>query len=162
LERFRQTLRALLDEHHMAQAELARRLGLSAQAVSAWLAGNVKPSHENVSRIEDVLNVEPRGSLLEAAGYLAGDQEAPTPESLLRHDPGLDPEDRRALVRLIRMARERFRPSPEPATATYDVDLSDPGERTIWEMDVLPEEERWQHILRLRRHLGDERGREAG
>jgi transcriptional regulator with XRE-family HTH domain len=109
LSQFKQALRALLDERHMSQAELARRLNLSPQAVSAWLTSSVTPSYEHVGRIEDELAVDPRGSLLELAGYSTNnDAEAPTVESLLRADPGLHPEDKRIFLRLIKMARERF------------------------------------------------------
>jgi transcriptional regulator with XRE-family HTH domain len=152
-----------LNERQMSQSELGRRLGLKSAgaAVNQWVKNRSGISRDHAVQIEDELDVQPRGSLIEAAGYSVTDPGGPTPESLLRADPGIDAEDKRVLLRVLRMARERFRPSPEPATASYDVDLDDPGERTIWEMDVLPEEERWQHILRLRRHLGDERGREA-
>ena len=107
---FATTLRALLDERQLSQAALARRLDISAQAVSAWLASNVVPTRENVERIEDELAVEPRGSLLEAAGYSQSNNshaEGPTVESLLRADPGLDAEDKRVLLRILRLARER-------------------------------------------------------
>lgn len=92
----------------MTQAALARQLGISAQAVSAWLSSNVVPTRENVTRIEDELAVEPRGSLLTAAGYsIDGEAEPPTVESLLRADPGLDAEDKRVILRILRLARER-------------------------------------------------------
>ena len=105
---FAETLRALLQESQLSQAALARRLGISAQAVSAWMAGGVVPTWENVVRIEDELAVDPRGSLLTAAGYSAGpDPDQPTIESLLRSDPGLDVEDKRVILRILRLARER-------------------------------------------------------
>jgi transcriptional regulator with XRE-family HTH domain len=90
LERFREALRSLLTERGLSQAALARRLGLSPQAISAWLAGNVTPSHEHVSRLEDEFAIEPRGSLLELAGYSTNNDTDATVESLIRADPGLD------------------------------------------------------------------------
>lgn len=108
VDQFKQALQALLDERGMSQAELGRRIGISSQAISKWLTSSTRPSHEHVSRLEDELAVEPRGSLVEAAGYSVNDAEAPTVESLLRADSGLHPEDKRVFLRLIRMARERF------------------------------------------------------
>jgi transcriptional regulator with XRE-family HTH domain len=105
---FGETLTQLLHERGISQNQLARRLDVSSPAVSYWITGKYKPTYENVTQIEDELAVEPRGSLLEAAGYSPVDHGAPTVESLLRADPGLHPEDKRIFLRLIRMARERF------------------------------------------------------
>ena len=105
---FAEALRALLDERNISQAELARRLGLSAQSVSAWTTGSVTPTRDNVARVEDELAVEPRGSLISAAGYRTEGPPQVTVESLIRSDPGLDPEDKRVLLRIIRMARDRY------------------------------------------------------
>lgn len=49
-----------------------------------------------------------RGSLRELAGYAPGSPGGPTVESLIRADPGLHPHDKRALIRIVRMARDRF------------------------------------------------------
>ena len=108
---FAEALRTLIDERGMSQAELARRLGLSAQSVSAWVTGTVTPTHGNVVRIEDELAVDARGSLLTLAGYSTDCAAEPTVESLIRADSGLDPEDKRVLLRIIRLARER---APQP------------------------------------------------
>jgi len=106
---FSDALRALLQERNATQSGLARRLGLTPQAVSAWITGSTTPSRENITALEDELAVEPRGSLLNLAGYTADDGAGtPTVESLIRADPGLDPEDKRVLLRIITMARERF------------------------------------------------------
>jgi transcriptional regulator with XRE-family HTH domain len=91
----------------MSQSELGRRLGVTAQSVHLWTRGG-RPSRAHLERIEDELAVTPRGSLIEAAGYAVEVSDAPTVESLLRADPGLDPEDKRVLLRIIRLARERF------------------------------------------------------
>jgi len=108
LSTFSDALRALLQERGVSQAALARRLGLTPQAVSAWVTGGTTPSRDNVVLIEDELAVQPRGSLLTVAGWAHEDTAAPTVESLIRADPGLDPEDKRVLLRIIANARERF------------------------------------------------------
>lgn len=105
---FAETLRALLHENELSQAGLARRIGISAQAVSGWFAGGNTPSRESVEKIEDELAVEPRGLLLTAAGYSTDVADHPTIESLIRADPGLDPEDKRVILRILRLARDRY------------------------------------------------------
>jgi len=109
---FGQTVETLLSERAMSQAELGRRLGISAQAVSSWLRGGIIPTRENVERVEDELSVEPRGYLLQIAGYSTDGPPEPTVESLIRADPGLDPEDKRVILRILRLARERH-PQPQ-------------------------------------------------
>lgn len=104
---FVDALRALLAETGVSQRELARRLGISPQAINAWLTAGITPTRGNVERIEDELAVEPRGSLLTAAGYSTDSVDRPTVESLIREDPGLDPEDKRVILRILRLARER-------------------------------------------------------
>jgi transcriptional regulator with XRE-family HTH domain len=108
LTRFGDALTQLLHERGISQSELGRRLGVTAQSVNLWTKGG-RPSRENIERIEDELAVEPRGFLLNLAGYsTGGDQGEPTVESLIRADSGLDAEDKRVLLRIIAMARERF------------------------------------------------------
>jgi len=105
---FSDALRALLAERGMSQRELARRLGISAQAINSWLNTGITPARENVERVEDELAVEPRGWLLELAGYSANaPQSTVSPEVAIRGDPGLHPEDKRALLHVLRIARER-------------------------------------------------------
>jgi transcriptional regulator with XRE-family HTH domain len=106
--RFGQALELILHERGMNQSELARRLDITASAVNLWVKGANQPSRNNIERIEDELAVNPRGSLLEAACYLpGGPQDSPTVESAIRSDPTLDPEDKRVLLRILRLARER-------------------------------------------------------
>jgi len=101
-------LTQLLHERGLSQSELARRLDVTGSAVNLWANGRSRPSREHIERLEDELAVNPRGSLLELAGYHSGEDGTPTVESLIRADPGLDPEDKRVLLRIIAMARERF------------------------------------------------------
>ena len=108
MDRFAQALEQVLRDTHISQSELARRLDVTPSAVNLWVRGANLPSRENIERIEDELAVDPRGSLLNLAGYSTdGTQGAPTVESLIRGDPGLHPEDKRALLYVLRMARER-------------------------------------------------------
>ena len=103
---FPAALRVLVDERGMSQAELARRLGVSAQSVSSWIVGNSTPTMANVIRLEDELAAE-RGSLLAPAGYAINNTDQPSVESLIRADPNLDPEDKRVLLRILQLARDR-------------------------------------------------------
>ncbi len=48
------------------QAELARRLGVSQQAVSSWLSGGTTPTAENMAAIEDLFGI-PMREWVEAA-----------------------------------------------------------------------------------------------
>ncbi len=99
-----------LSERGMSQSELGRRLGLKSAgaAVNQWVEDRSGINREHAAEIEEILDVEPRGSLIEAAGYSVEMREGPTPESLIRADPGLAAEDKRIFLRLLRMARERF------------------------------------------------------
>lgn len=121
MSRFTDSLSELLHDRGMSQNELGRRLGVTSAAVSLWTQGKANPSRDHVERIEDELAVEPRGSLLEAAGYSVDDPGGPTVESLIRADPGLHPEDKRVFLRLIRMARDRFAAdTAEGVVETFD------------------------------------------
>lgn len=108
VKRFGDALTQLLHERGISQSELGRRLGVTGSAVNLWVNSRAKPSRDHLERIEDELAVDPRGSLLNLAGYSSdGEPGAATVESLIRADPGLDPEDKRVLLRIIAMARER-------------------------------------------------------
>lgn len=112
VSRFGHALDQLLVERGISQAALARRLDVTSSAVNLWVKGRAQPTRDNIERIEDELAVEPRGELLQAAGYSpAANGSEPTVESLIRADPGLDAEDKRVILRILRLARERH---PEP------------------------------------------------
>lgn len=105
---FGQALEQLLHENHVSQSELARRLDLTSSAVNSWVKGKSLPTRDNINRIEDELAVDPRGSLLAAAGYSQNnDAEGPTVESLIRTHPRLDAEDKRVILRILRLALDR-------------------------------------------------------
>lgn len=108
MSRFTEALIQLLQERGISQNKLGERLGITGSAVSLWTQGKTIPTRDNVIRLEDELAVEPRGSLLKLAGYSLEDSEAPTTvESLIRADPGLAAEDKRILLRILTLARER-------------------------------------------------------
>jgi transcriptional regulator with XRE-family HTH domain len=91
----------------MSQAELARRLDVSAQAISSWIHSSTRPTRENLERAEDELAVK-YGTLLGLADYSTnGSEPEPTIEALIRKDPGLDAEDKRVLLRMLAVLRQR-------------------------------------------------------
>jgi transcriptional regulator with XRE-family HTH domain len=105
---FAEALEQLLTERNISQNELGRRIGVSGAAVNLWVQGRSAPTRKNVELILDELAVEPRGWLLELAGYSASCPETTvSPEVAIRADPGLHPEDKRALLHVLRIARER-------------------------------------------------------
>lgn len=147
MHEFGPMLRSLLRDRGLSQAGFARTLGVTPTAVSYWISGQVKPSPERVIEIEDALELEPPGLLLDAIGYSrTAIDTGPTVESLLRADPGLDPEDKRALLRLLALARARHVEQPGP----YPVNFDDPDERRIWDANEFSEGQRWRWILELR------------
>jgi transcriptional regulator with XRE-family HTH domain len=109
VNQFAEALRQLMADRGLSQRQLAERIGVTPSAVNFWAQGTSRPTRDNVVALEDELAVTPRGWLLNLADYRAEDNEpTPTIESLIRADPGLDPEDKRVLLRIIAMARERF------------------------------------------------------
>ena len=99
----------LLDElglRGMRQAELARRLDVSPQAVSQWVTGKSEPGRDTLVRLEDLLELN-RGELLSLLGFRNPDDERGlvTLEEAIRADQGISPESKRALLRFVRLAR---------------------------------------------------------
>jgi transcriptional regulator with XRE-family HTH domain len=56
----------------MSQTELAKRLGVSQQAVSAWLKGRALPEPERMAAIEEILGI-PMRDWVEASAESADD-----------------------------------------------------------------------------------------
>lgn len=109
VNKFSDALGALIADRRVSQRRLAERVGVTPSAVNLWVNGKAKPTRDNVIALEDELAVDPRGSLLALADYRGDDGEpAPTPEALIRADGGLDPEDKRVILRMLLLARERF------------------------------------------------------
>lgn len=92
-----------LDVQGMRQAELARRLDVSPQAVSQWVTDKSAPGKDTLIRLEDLLGL-PRGELLAMLGYRNPDDEPPglvTIEEAIRLDETIAAEDKRALLRIV-------------------------------------------------------------
>jgi transcriptional regulator with XRE-family HTH domain len=143
---FAEALRQLMADRGLSQRQLAERIGVTPSAVNFWAQGTSRPTRGNVIALEDELAVQPRGWLLNLADYRADSEPAPTVESLIRADPGLDPEDKRVLLRIVANARERYAPAREALTP----DLRDPDEAEIWGLKSYSEDERRQLIQGLR------------
>lgn len=106
--RFGRMLQEALDERGLSQSDLARQLGVSQASVSAWSTGAKRPSRDNAIAVEVMLDVRPRGRFLDVLGYAtpADDAEAPMLlEDHVRADDTITAEDRRTLLRLIRLIR---------------------------------------------------------
>ena len=96
-----------LERKGLTQRELARQLNVSPQAVNGWVKGTAQPSWGRLVKLEDILGV-PRGELLAVLGYQppADDgQRLVTLEDAIRADPSISPENKRALLRFVKMAR---------------------------------------------------------
>ncbi|MGH7343029.1 MAG: helix-turn-helix domain-containing protein [Candidatus Rokuibacteriota bacterium] len=104
---FADRLLAELDVRGMRQAELARRLDVSPQAVSQWVTRKSEPGRDTLVRLEDLLDLN-RGELLALLGFRNPDDEpAPlvTLEEAIRSDESISPENKRALLRFVKLAR---------------------------------------------------------
>ena len=82
------------------QAELAARLGVAQNTISRWSTGDVKPSLQDVARIEDACDV-PRGFVLRSAGYVI---DLRSTEEMINADINLTKEQRELLLVAYRVA----------------------------------------------------------
>lgn len=112
---FAERLVAELGLRGMRQAELARRLDVSPQAVSQWVTGKSEPGRDTLVRLEDLLDLN-RGELLSLLGYRNPDDERGlvTLEEAIRSDEGLSAEHKRALLVFVKAAREESAAEPQP------------------------------------------------
>lgn len=111
-----------LDTHGMSQRELARRLDVTPQAITNWVRGHGRPGRDNLVRLEDILGL-PRGELMTMFGYRSPDdtERLVTLEEAIRADPEISPENKRALLRFVKMARseaEAAEAEQEPGSGT--------------------------------------------
>jgi transcriptional regulator with XRE-family HTH domain len=102
-EVFPQRLRAARELRELNQAELARRAGLQASAVSHFETGARKPSFDNLKRLADALNVTTDyllGRVADPAGLAGADR-------IHRHLGQLKGSDRHFAEEMIEMLAER-------------------------------------------------------
>jgi len=81
-EVFRRALDRARAQAGLSQRDLARRLGVTASAVSQWEAGQSAPRPTLVTQMEDVLGLS-EGSLARLLGYLPVSAEAQAVSSVL-------------------------------------------------------------------------------
>lgn len=99
--------RALQDElkaKNINQTDLANRLGITSSAVSGWVTGARLPSRSNAERIEDELDIKPRGRLRRLLVAPESPVEMPL-EHYISSDNTIPEEDRYALLRVVRNIR---------------------------------------------------------
>ena len=82
------------------QSQLAARLGAAQNTISRWSTGDVKPSLQDVARIEDACDV-PRGFVLRSAGYVI---DLRSTEEMINADINLTKEQRELLLVAYRVA----------------------------------------------------------
>lgn len=119
---FDEALREQLDMRDISQAELARRMKLSQATTNAWATGAKRPEYPNAVKLEEVLDVRPRGRFLQMLGYAApADGEAadqPSLEERIWMEEDISLADRRALVRFVTLARAEGLVDRPAATVT--------------------------------------------
>lgn len=82
------------------QSQLAARLGVAQNTISRWSTGDVKPSLQDIARIEDACDV-PRGFVLRSAGYVI---DLRSTEEMINADINLTKEQRELLLVAYRVA----------------------------------------------------------
>jgi transcriptional regulator with XRE-family HTH domain len=86
------------------QRKVAESLGVSAQAVTNWVSNRTRPTWDHLVHLEKLLNVEPRGRLLESYGYSMPDN-AHEPVSIrgaILANPDLSSEDKQVLLAVVK------------------------------------------------------------
>lgn len=115
---FGQALDHELKAKGLNQTDLARMMGLTSSAVSGWVTGAKSPGKANAQRIEELLDVQPRGSLRRL--LVAPDSPMDLPvEHYIRSDETIPEEDRFALLRIMRNIRVAVSES-EPARSVIE------------------------------------------
>lgn len=86
----------------MSKSELARRIGISRQALDQWIDGSTDPAPSNVFAAEKALGLPP-GALSHIFGYVPVG--AWSTEAAITSDPHLSDTNRRRLLALYRQLR---------------------------------------------------------
>jgi transcriptional regulator with XRE-family HTH domain len=96
-------LSEMIDTAGVAKAEVARRLGVSPQAVTNWTTGQARPSRANLARLEEELDAQPPGALLQAFGYAPPEcpEAEMSIEAAIRADRRISAEDKRVLLAIV-------------------------------------------------------------
>lgn len=96
-------LSEMIDTAGVAKAEVARRLGVSPQAVTNWTTGQARPSRANLARLEEELDAQPPGALLHAFGYAPPEcaEAEMSIEAAIRADRRISAEDKRVLLAIV-------------------------------------------------------------
>ena len=102
-----------LKDRGLSQTDLARMMGLTSSAVNAWVNAAKTPSRNNAERIEELLDIKPRGSLRRLLVAPEASEGVPL-EHYIRSDDSIPEEDRFALLRIMRNIRVS---SGDPKTA---------------------------------------------
>ena len=96
---WRDALNLLLQDAHVSQSELGRRIGRTATQVNQWLSEGNRygpPEPDVVFQIEDVLGC--RNMLATILGYQRADDVTPSVETAVQADPGLTPDQKELLA----------------------------------------------------------------
>lgn len=100
-----EALREAREVAGISQRQLAEIVGVSQPTIHNW-EHDTEPSLGQMNALEEALGLA-AGQLARAAGYVA---DGPiTPEQAIMADPTIRPEDRRALLDVLSLYRERVR-----------------------------------------------------
>lgn len=100
---------ALAMHDRLSHTAAAKALGVSQPTVTRWAGGGVRPSLEDLARIEDACG-RPRGFILHAAGYVS---DVASVEDAVLMDPDLDDAGRAAVLAAYGAAAGYFRARAE-------------------------------------------------
>ncbi len=95
--------------NRLTQPELGRRVGLSTNAISAWERGRSAPSIENLRRLCEVLDVDPRILLVLGPRGGKGERREPLLEGVIRRLQAVTKERLPDLLDLLHEAEAEAR-----------------------------------------------------
>ncbi len=108
--RWRQLFAQLLDEAHVNQSELGRRIGRTSTQVNQWLSEVNRygpPDPDTVFAIEDALGC--RDMLARVLGYVRADDVTPSVETAVAADEDLTPDQKELLAIQLTSMRQAAR-----------------------------------------------------
>jgi transcriptional regulator with XRE-family HTH domain len=106
-DRLTKAIASELARSGMSKRDFARRLGVSHSTPNHWLDGTT-PEPDNLRRIEEVLDVQPRGRLLKLAAVYMNGHDVPPPsiEDAIAADETLTDRDRTVLFAVLQGIRQ--------------------------------------------------------